>query len=173
MTVILGIDPGSRTCGYGLVRASGNRLEHLDSGVIRLEKLDFPERLKKIYLKLSEVIEFHQPQAAAVEEVFLGKNASSAIKLGQARGAAIVACTMHDMEVAEYATRKIKQALVGTGSAGKHQMQHMVRTLLGLKTAPAEDSSDALAVAICHAHTQQILIKMAGVRSSRRRRLRG
>ncbi|MEX0827373.1 MAG: crossover junction endodeoxyribonuclease RuvC, partial [Haliea sp.] len=110
MAVILGIDPGSRTCGYGLINSVGNKLEYIASGCIRLEKLDFPRRLHTIFVTLGEIIEKYQPRTAAVEEMFLGKNAASAIKLGQARGAALVACSNQDVEIVEYSTRKVKQA---------------------------------------------------------------
>lgn len=172
MTVILGIDPGSRVCGYGLVRARGNTLEYVTSGVIRMGTLSFPERLHTIFSDISDIITEHQPDAAAVEEVFMGKNAASALKLGQARGAAIVACTHFGLPVSEYAARKVKQALVGKGQADKKQVQQMVKALLGLARVPSEDAADALAVAICHANTQNTLIRMAGVRSGRRGRLR-
>lgn len=173
MAVILGIDPGSRVCGYGLVDAVGNRLRFIDCGTIEVAGLDFPLRLQAIYDRLSELVRLHQPQVAAVEEVFMGRNAASALKLGQARGAAIVACTSHAVEVAEYSARKVKQALVGSGRAEKSQIQHMITAILGLPERPAEDAADALAIAICHAHTQATLIRMAGVRASRRGRLVG
>ena len=171
MSVILGIDPGSRLCGYGLIRARGNRLEYIASGVIKMGTRSFPERLDTIYSDISDIIAEHHPHAAAVEEVFMGKNAASALKLGQARGAAIVACTRQALPVAEYSTRKIKQAVVGKGQADKKQVQHMVKSLLGLSKVPPEDAADALAVAICHANTEQSLVRMAGARSSRRGRL--
>lgn len=171
MAIILGIDPGSRKCGYGLVNAEGNRLEYLACGVIRLEKLEFPDRMQAIFDNLSTVIAEYHPQAAAIEEVFMGKSASSALKLGHARGVAMVACTSQQVEVHEYATRKIKLAVVGTGAAEKSQMQHMIKVLLKLSDVPGEDAADALSVAVCHAHTRHTLVRMAGVRSSRRGRL--
>lgn len=173
MALILGIDPGSRKCGYGLVSADGSRLEYVACGVIRVESLDFPARLLAIFRNLSEIIEQYHPQVAAIEEVFMGKSASSALKLGQARGAAMVACSSQGLPVHEYATRKVKQALTGTGRAEKAQMQHMIRMLLQLPKAPSEDAADALSVAVCHAHTAHTLVKMAGVRSSRGGRLLG
>lgn len=173
MAIILGIDPGSRKCGYGLINAVGNRLDYITCGVIRVEKLLFPERLQMIFESLSQVIAEHHPQMAAVEEVFMGKSASSALKLGQARGAAMVACSNLQVEVHEYATRKVKQALVGNGNADKAQMQHMVQVLLKLSDLPGEDAADALSLAVCHAHTQHTLVRLAGVRSSRRGRLLG
>jgi len=171
MSVILGIDPGSRICGYGLIRARGNSLEYLASGVIRMGTLTFPERLHTIFSDISDIIIEHGPDVAAVEEVFMGKNASSALKLGQARGAAIVACTHYQLPVAEYAARKVKQALVGRGQADKKQVQQMVKSLLGLSRIPPEDAADALAIAVCHANTQNTLIRMADVKTGRRGRL--
>jgi len=171
MSVILGIDPGSRICGYGLIRARGNSLEYLASGVIRMGTLTFPDRLHTIFSDISDIIIEHGPDVAAVEEVFMGKNASSALKLGQARGAAIVACTHYQLPVAEYAARKVKQALVGRGQADKKQVQQMVKSLLGLSRMPPEDAADALAIAVCHANTQNTLIRMADVKTGRRGRL--
>jgi crossover junction endodeoxyribonuclease RuvC len=171
MAIILGIDPGSRKCGYGVINTVGTRLEYVASGVIRIETLEFAARLQAIFENISQIITEYQPQVAAVEEVFMGKSASSALKLGHARGAAMVACTNCKVEVFEYATRKIKQAVVGTGVAEKEQMQHMIKTLLKLSEVPGEDAADALSVAVCHAHTQHTLIRLAGVRSSRRGRM--
>ena len=173
MAVILGIDPGSRICGYGLINAIGNKLEFVACGCIKVADLDFPERLQTIYEGISEIVERYHPQAVAVEEVFMGKNAASALKLGQARGAAIVACTSHALEVSEYSARKVKQALVGSGNADKLQVQHMISAILTLSSRPQEDAADALAVAVCHAHTSSSLIRMAGVRASRKGRLVG
>ena len=173
MAVILGIDPGSRKCGYGLISAMGNRLEYLTCGVIRLEHLEFPDRLQMIFDTLTRVIDEYHPQYAAIEEVFVGKSASSALKLGQARGAAMVACSSRQLEISAYATRKVKLAVVGNGNADKAQMQHMIKVLLKLAETPGEDAADALSVALCHAHTQHTLIRLAGVRSSRRGRLLG
>jgi len=119
MTIILGIDPGSRLCGYGLISARGNKLDYLASGVIKMGASPFPERLHTIFTDISDIIEEFAPAAAAIEDVFMGKNASSALKLGQARGAAIVACTRYDLPVAEYSPRRVKQALVGKGQAEK------------------------------------------------------
>ena len=173
MAIILGIDPGSRICGYGLVNANGDRLEFVASGCIRVADLSFQERLHTIYTSLDEIIERYQPQCAAVEEVFMGRNASSALKLGQARGAAIVACTGRKLEVFEYSARKVKQSMTGSGRAEKSQLQQMAVALLSLSATPQADAADALCVAICHAHTQNSLIRMAGVKASRRGRLVG
>ncbi|MES2624288.1 MAG: crossover junction endodeoxyribonuclease RuvC [Pseudomonadota bacterium] len=171
MAIILGIDPGSRKCGYGVINAVGSRLDYIACGVIKVETLEFPARLQMIFETISQIISEYQPQFAAIEEVFMGKSASSALKLGHARGVAMVACTNNQVEVFEYATRKIKLAVVGTGIAEKAQMQHMIKTLLKLPEVPGEDAADALSVAVCHAHTQHTLIRISGVRSSRRGRM--
>lgn len=171
MTLILGIDPGSRFTGYGIINVTGNRSEYITCGCIRVATAALPLRLKQIYAELCQVIEEFSPQEAAIEEVFMGKNASSALKLGQARGSAIVACVNHELEVSEYSTRKVKQAVVGNGAADKLQVQHMVKALLRLSGKIQEDAADALAVAICHSNTRNSLIRMAGASSFRRRRL--
>jgi crossover junction endodeoxyribonuclease RuvC len=172
MSLILGIDPGSRKTGFGIISYVSGRSEYVTSGVIKLPGGELPERLKIIYTSVTELVDLHCPQELAIEQVFMAKNAGSALKLGQARGAAIVACVARDMEVAEYSARQIKQAVVGTGAADKSQVQHMVKVLLKLPAEPAEDAADALAAALCHAHTRQSLINMAGAKSVRRRRLR-
>jgi crossover junction endodeoxyribonuclease RuvC len=172
MPIILGIDPGSRVTGYGLINALGNKLVYVGCGCIRTETDALPERLKIIHAQLCEVIEQFSPQQSAVEEVFMGRNASAALKLGQARGAAMVACLSHELPLAEYSARKVKQAVVGNGAADKGQVQHMVKALLSITDNIAEDAADALAVAICHANTQASLIRMAGAKSFSRKRLR-
>ena len=172
MTIILGVDPGSRKTGYGVIQHLPSKINYIASGVIRMQTVHtLPERLKTIFTALSEIIESYQPQEMAIENVFMAKNAGGALKLGQARGAAIVAGVSHDLCVAEYDTRKVKQSVVGTGAADKLQVQHMVRTLLKLPQNPQEDAADALAVAICHANTQQHLVRLAGARQFRRGRL--
>lgn len=171
MALILGIDPGSRVTGYGIINALGNRLEYVACGCIRLPDVDHPQRLKLIFDNLCQVIEEHAPQECAIEEVFLGKSVSSALKLGQARGSALVACLHHDLPVAEYSPRKVKQALVGNGNADKTQVQHMIKVLLGVSGEVQADAADALAIAICHANTQAHLVKIAGARSFRKSRL--
>ncbi|MCH7816516.1 MAG: crossover junction endodeoxyribonuclease RuvC [Proteobacteria bacterium] len=172
MTIILGIDPGSRVTGYGLINSVGSKLEYIACGCIRTKGSALPDRLKIIFAGICEVIEQFTPQQAAVEDVFMGRNAASALKLGQARGSAMVACLSHDLSVAEYSPRKVKQAVVGSGSADKIQVQHMVKALLSISDNIAEDAADALAVAICHANTQASLIRMAGAKSFSRKRLR-
>jgi len=172
MATILGIDPGSRSTGYGIINASGNRLTFVGCGNIATVSKLLPQRLQEIFNSLSEVIETYCPQQAAIEEVFMGRNAGAALKLGQARGAAVVACLHHGVEVEEYSARKVKKALVGRGAADKQQVQHMVSAILGLQEPLQEDAADALAVAICHANTQAGLIRMAGARSFSKSRLR-
>ena len=173
MAFILGIDPGSRKTGFGIIEhEGGTRLRYVTSGVIRVENIAaFPERLHQIFASIVEIIAEYRPDEAAIEEVFLGRNVASALKLGQARGAAIVACMQHHLSVHEYAARKVKQAAVGNGGATKEQVQHMMKVLLSLPGLPQEDAADGLAIAICHAHTQQHLIKTAGALHSRRGRL--
>jgi len=171
MALILGIDPGSRVTGYGIVNSVGNRLEYVTCGSIRLPDIDHPQRLKKIFDCVCQIIEEFSPQESAIEEVFLGKSVSSALKLGQARGSAMVACLHHDLPVAEYSPRKVKQALVGNGNADKAQVQHMIKVLLGVTGDVQADAADALAIAICHANTKASLLKVAGARSFRKSRL--
>ena len=172
MPIILGIDPGSCKTGYGVIQTLSGRVNYVASGVIRIDTvLSLPERLKVIFDAVSEIILMHQPQEFAIEQVFMAKNASSALKLGQARGSAIVAAVNHDLPVSEYEARKVKQAIAGTGSADKLQVQQMVKTLLKLDQSPQEDAADALAVAMCHANTQQHMIRIAGAKSFRRGRM--
>ena len=172
MSLILGIDPGSRKTGFGIIDHSRGRSEYVTSGVIRLPENSLPERLGVIYESVSELVELHRPQDLAIEQVFLARSAGSALKLGQARGAAIVACVSRAMQVSEYSARQIKQSVVGTGAADKAQVQHMVRVLLRLAAEPAEDAADALAAALCHAHTRRSLASIGGARAVRRGRLR-
>lgn len=155
MSIILGIDPGSRVTGYGVIRQTGRTLEYLGSGVIRTQVEDMPTRLKRIYAGVSEIITQFQPNMFAIEEVFLAKNPSSALKLGQARGTAIVAAVNQDLPVFEYAARLVKQTVTGIGSADKVQVQDMVTRILKLSEKPQADAADALAIAITHAHTIQ------------------
>ena len=169
MTIILGIDPGSRITGYGVIRSHGSKIEHLANGSLKVGTGELADRLSKIYKGLSEVIEQYQPAEMAIEQVFMAKNADSALKLGQARGVAIVASSNRGIPVAEYSARQVKQAVVGRGAAGKKQVQHMVTALLQLENTPDEDAADALAIAICHANTRTSLIYQATGRVGRRR----
>ena len=154
MTRILGIDPGSRITGYGIIDSAGPDSRWITSGVIKLGDGPLPERLREIHLDVGELIETHRPDEFAIEEVFLNKNAMSALKLGQARGAAITAAAVAGLPVHEYAARQVKQALVGSGAADKTQVQHMVQRLLDLKQILKADEADALGIALCHAHTR-------------------
>ncbi len=171
MAIILGIDPGSRVTGYGIINFVQGRSEYVSSGCIRIQGSALPEKLKQIFEGVTEIIERWTPQEFAIEEVFMARNADSALKLGQARGAAIVAAVMQGLPVSEYAARKVKQAVVGNGGAEKAQVQHMVQSLLSLPGKPQSDAADALAIALCHAHTCQGLIRIAGSTSSRRGRI--
>lgn len=157
MTVILGIDPGSRLTGYGLIRQDGQRLIYLESGCIRIQGNSLSERLRQIFSGLQEIITKHRPEDVAIEQVFMHRNAGSALKLGQARGVAIAAAAMVFLPVAEYSARQIKQAVAGYGAAKKEQVQQMVRILLGLSANPQADAADALGVALCHAHSRNHL----------------
>ncbi len=153
MQTILGIDPGSRITGYGIIRSDGQRHLYVASGVVKILKQDIGGCLSQIFQGVSEIVQLYHPMQAAIEQVFLARNANSALKLGQARGAAIVAMAIQGLTIAEYSARSIKQAVVGYGAAQKEQVQHMVKLLLNLPKAPSADAADALAVAICHAQT--------------------
>lgn len=153
---ILGIDPGSRITGFGVVEVVGSRFQYVASGCIRTKADDFPDRLKEIYLGLDEVVATYQPTIAAIEQVFVKINVGAALKLGQARGAAICACVVRGLKVGEYSANQVKKAVVGRGHATKIQVQHMVVAHLGLNKSPQEDAADALAIALCHAQTMRI-----------------
>lgn len=154
MSLILGIDPGSRKTGFGILDQVGTRLRYISSGVIRVDQQpSLPTRLKVIFNSLVAIIEEHQPHAMAIEQVFIGRSAAAALKLGQARGVAILAGAASGLEVFEYAPRKVKQAVAGVGNADKKQVAYMVQQLLQLPGAVQEDAADALAVAICHSFT--------------------
>ncbi|KAF3982522.1 MAG: crossover junction endodeoxyribonuclease RuvC [Methylococcales symbiont of Hymedesmia sp. n. MRB-2018] len=156
MARILGIDPGSRITGYGLIEETGqNSYRYIASGSIKVKAETFPERLKQIFDGVTEVIALYQPKQMAIEQVFMHKNADSALKLGQARGAAICASMNAGLAVSEYAARQVKQALVGKGGADKMQVQHMVKILLSIQGKLQIDASDALAICLCHCHYQQ------------------
>ncbi len=159
-TIILGIDPGTRTTGYGLISTAGNRHTYLTCGCIKTTGDDMAERLRQIYQNICEVIKTYQPDEASIEQVFMNKNVSSALKLGQARGAALVAMANHGISVAEYSARHIKQAIVGYGGAEKQQVQHMIKVLLNLEKTPQTDAADALAIALCHANSRGNIARM-------------
>ncbi len=151
---ILGIDPGSRVTGYGVIDSDGIRSTHVASGCVRLDtSVDVAQRLGGIFTGVSEIIQQYGPTELAVEEVFLSNNASSALKLGQARGAAICAASVNGLSVNEYSARAVKQAVVGSGAADKSQVQHMVKLILNYKEELKADQADALAVALAHAHS--------------------
>ena len=155
MTRILGIDPGSRLTGFGVIDKTATGYQYIASGCLRIKGDDFPLRLKQIFVGISDIVEQYQPVEMAIEQVFMHKNADSALKLGQARGAAICAVQLFDIPVFEYAARQVKQAVVGKGSADKLQVQHMVKILLGITGELQIDASDALGISLCHANIQQ------------------
>ena len=152
---ILGIDPGSRATGYGVVELDGSALCHVESGVIRPPKAALAVRLAHIFGELERVIAATRPDTGALEAIFASHNARSALVLGHARGAALLACGRAGLEVGEYAPSQVKGAVVGYGAAAKSQVQRMVQKLLGLPESPASDAADALAVAICHGHSSR------------------
>ncbi|MEW5887764.1 MAG: crossover junction endodeoxyribonuclease RuvC [Pseudomonadota bacterium] len=172
---ILGIDPGLRVTGFGIIEKTGSRLAYLTSGCVKIPEGELPVRLKTILDGLGEVIRRHLPQQVAVEKVFVNVNPQSTLLLGQARGAAICAAVAADLPVAEYTALQVKQAVVGNGHADKEQVQHMVRRLLNLPGDPSADAADALACAICHAHGGQGLgaIATMGLRVRRGRLIDG
>ncbi len=157
--LVLGIDPGTAITGYGLVREdNGGNLSAVEFGVIRTPSEDaMPQRLRQIYAQLQEIISLHQPDAGSVEKLFFQSNVKTAISVGQARGVTLLALAEKEIPIAEYNPMEIKQAVVGYGSADKHQVQHMIRALLNLEDIPKpDDAADALAVAICHLHSYRM-----------------
>ena len=168
---ILGIDPGLRITGFGIIEKNGAELSYVTSGCIKSQHAELPDRLKAILEGLRVVIATHQPQQVAVEKVFVNINPQSTLALGQARGTAICAAVDADLPVAEYTALQVKQAVVGNGHARKEQVQEMVKRLLRLGGAPSADAADALACAICHAHGGQGLgaIATRGFRMKRGR----
>ncbi|MFC2993290.1 MULTISPECIES: crossover junction endodeoxyribonuclease RuvC [Halomonas] len=157
--LILGIDPGSRITGYGVLDVSTSTPRYVASGCIRIQADDLAQKLAQVYAGVSELIAVHRPTEFAIEQVFMAKNADSALKLGQARGTAIVCAANHGLPVSEYGPRQIKQAVTGTGSADKAQVQHMVTAVLGLSATPQADAADALAIALTHAHARLGLLQ--------------
>jgi len=168
MTLILGIDPGSRITGYGVVRDTGRGCEYVASGCIRTGSGELSERLRAVFSGVSEVIRTYGPVTMGIEQVFMARNADSALKLGQARGAAIVAGAEAGLQIAEYTATQVKQAIAGTGGADKQQVQMMVMHLLKLLEKPQIDASDALAIALCHAHYRQSLVPHGLIGAKRR-----
>lgn len=171
MAIILGIDPGSRITGYGIINAVGATREYIASGHIKISGDELPTRLGQIYRAIDELIETYIPQQFAIEKVFMARNADSALKLGQARGVAMVAAVNHGLPVSEYSARQVKQAVVGTGGAEKEQVQHMIARIFKLPGLPQEDAADALAIALCHANTHASLVRLATSQSPARRQL--
>lgn len=172
VTRILGIDPGSRITGYGIIDTDGSTTRYVASGCIRVGNGDFTARLNAIYTRVGEIMLEYAPQEVAVERVFMHRNADSALKLGHARAAAICGTFAGGAVIHEYAAREIKLAIVGRGGADKAQVQHMVQAILGLDELPATDAADALAAAICHAHSRTLrgVLQPAGAgRASGRR----
>ena len=172
MSIILGIDPGSRITGFGVIRMNGRQIEYIASGCIKIKDAILSDKLNQIFDCISEIVQEYKPDEAAIEQVFMSKNADSALKLGQARGAAMVAMAQHALKVGEYSARQIKQSVVGTGAADKVQVQHMVTSLLNLSASPQADAADGLAVAICHGHAMKSALYQAGLKKVNRGRLR-
>ncbi len=170
VTRILGIDPGLRLTGFGLIDKRGSRLDYVSSGCVRTPSGELPPRLKAILDGLAAIIAEHRPDQVAVEKVFVNVNPQSTLLLGQARGAAICAAVLGELPVAEYTALQVKQAVVGNGHAAKEQVQHMVRRLLQLAGDPSPDAADALACAICHAHGG---LGLGGIATAGRRLRRG
>ncbi len=164
---ILGVDPGSRLTGYGVIDVHGPRAVYVDSGCIRTPAGALGERLCAIHRGLAEILRVHAPAAAAIEQVFLHRNAVSALKLGHARGVALLALAEAGLAVAEYMPSVVKLAVVGTGRADKEQVQHMVTALLKLPRAPQADAADALAVASCHGTQLFAQARLAGAGQGR------
>lgn len=168
--LILGIDPGSRITGYGVLDVATPKPRYIASGCIRLHDVDLSQRLARIYAAIAELIALHRPGEMAIEQVFMAKNPDSALKLGQARGAAIVCGANHGLPVSDYGPRQIKQAVTGSGGATKEQVQHMVVAVLGLDGTPQADAADALAIALTHAHARRGLLTQGSFGGHRSRR---
>lgn len=167
-TRILGLDPGLRITGFGIVDTLGSRLSYVASGTIRTRDGELPGRLRTLLDGVREVIQTYTPDQVAVEKVFVNVNPQSTLLLGQARGAVICGAVSCDLPVAEYTALQVKQAVVGYGKANKEQVQHMVQRLLALSAAPGPDAADALACAICHAHGASGLGALGGAGTRRR-----
>ncbi|HWT72885.1 MAG TPA: crossover junction endodeoxyribonuclease RuvC [Oxalicibacterium sp.] len=160
---ILGIDPGLRTTGFGVIHKQGSQLTYVASGTIRTQEADLPQRLKTILSSVAEIVATYAPDCAAIEKVFVNVNPQSTLLLGQARGAAICALVGADLLVAEYTALQVKQAVAGHGKAQKAQVQDMVQRLLKLPGLPGTDAADALGVAICHAHSGDALSSLGAL----------
>jgi len=153
---ILGIDPGSRSTGFGVIDTNGARSVRVAGGCIRVDRLPWPQRLRELFDGIAQVVAEYRPHEMAVEQLIFARDATAALKLGQARGAVLCAGLKENMPVHEYSPKSVKLAVVGTGGAEKAQVQHMVRLLLSLPETPPEDEADALALALCHAHSMGI-----------------
>jgi crossover junction endodeoxyribonuclease RuvC len=167
MIRVIGIDPGSRITGYGVVDTDGFRHRYVTSGFIQIKADTLGEKLGIIFCEVSRIVTDWKPESMAIEQVFVKHNVDSALKLGQARGAAICAAVQAELPIGEYTPRAIKKAVVGTGAADKQQIQQMIQRLLGLDKLPQSDEADALAIAICHAH--HIKVRSSGIGSGVRR----
>jgi len=168
---LLGIDPGSRYTGYGVIEGIGKTPAYLASGCIKVTGDTLAEKLQCIFLGITQIVSMYQPDEVAIEQIFLARNADSALKLGQARGVAILAVAQAELPLAEYSAKRVKQSVVGRGNASKDQVQHMVASLLKLSGKPQADAADALAIALCHFHTRQSLININGATRVRDGRL--
>ncbi|PHQ80009.1 MAG: crossover junction endodeoxyribonuclease RuvC [Coxiella sp. (in: Bacteria)] len=159
--MIIGIDPGSRITGYGIVKRVKSEVHYIAHGVVKTKSDTLADKLNEIFVAITQVIHDYQPTCAAIEQVFTSYNHQSALKLGQARGAAMTALAHAGLAVDEYSAKQVKQAVVGYGGASKSQVQHMVRALLKMTETPVEDAADALAIAICHCNQQALKHKLS------------
>ncbi len=166
MLRIIGIDPGSRFTGVGIIDTHNQKIKHVHHETIKCGDGDFPVRLKTIFVAVNELVKQYQPNEMAIETVFMAKNANAALKLGQARGAAICATVVNDVVVHEYAPKAIKLAVVGKGGADKAQVQYMVKLLLNMTETVQNDAADGLAVAICHANNRWAQQRLVGNNTS-------
>ena len=173
MPRILGIDPGSRKTGFGIIELNGKSIKHVINGRLLVGDGDFADRLGQIFKGLNDLIERYQPDMMAIEQVFLHKNVDSALKLGQARGAAICAAVSHNLQVSEYSATQIKKAVVGNGHAKKAQVQYMMSVILNLPSGLEEDAADALACALTHAHNTHLAGTTSKLPAGMRTRRRG
>lgn len=173
MSIILGIDPGSRVTGYGLIKETNHKLEYIDSGCIRTaSEGELSQKLLQIYDGICQLMDHYSPTEVAIEQVFMHQNPNSALKLGHARGVAMVAAASHRVKVSEYSARAVKLSVVGYGAAEKDQVNHMVVHLLMLNSPPQSDAADALAIAICHSHSRNRVSGITGTQSGIRGRRR-
>lgn len=172
MAIILGIDPGYCVTGFGIIDAKLEKYHYIASGCIRLQRLRPDEKMQKIFVSLTAMINKYQPDTVAIEQIFMHRNPSSAIKLGQARGVAIVSVAQAGLLLAEYSAKQIKQAVTGYGAAEKTQVQQMVQVLLNLSGRPQSDAADALAIAICHANSDRGFAKTLSIKGLSKGRIR-